>query len=110
MTIDVVRILLAEYAVLGTDRQAWSYGPLAVDEHIPVDRAVFIEPLETIEQNNELVRLLDDEQAEIHKVVVGPFDDPDAFFAASRALGLITSAVRATDAPPGICTTTKNAP
>jgi L-iditol 2-dehydrogenase len=35
----------AEYAVLGTDRQAWSYGPLAVDEHIPVDRAVFIEPL-----------------------------------------------------------------
>ena len=31
---------------------------------------VFIEPLETIEQNNELVRLLDEEQAEIHRILV----------------------------------------
>ena len=31
---------------------------------------VFVEPLETIEQNNELVRLLDKEQAEIHRILV----------------------------------------
>ncbi len=29
-------------------------------------QTVFVEPLETIEQNNELVRLLDEEQSEIH--------------------------------------------
>ncbi len=33
-------------------------------------QTVFIEPLETIEQNNELVRLLDEEQAEIHRILV----------------------------------------
>jgi len=33
-------------------------------------QAVFIEPLETIEQNNELVRLLDEEQREIHRILV----------------------------------------
>jgi DNA mismatch repair protein MutS2 len=33
-------------------------------------QTVFVEPLETIEQNNELVRLLDDEQAEIHRVLL----------------------------------------
>ncbi|HVP63318.1 MAG TPA: endonuclease MutS2 [candidate division Zixibacteria bacterium] len=32
-------------------------------------QTVFIEPLETIEQNNDLVRLLDDEQAEIHRIL-----------------------------------------
>ena len=31
---------------------------------------VFIEPLEIIEQNNELVRLLDEEQSEIHRILV----------------------------------------
>src|SRR5262249_21198045 len=31
---------------------------------------VFVEPLETIEQNNELVRLLEDEQAEIHRILL----------------------------------------
>jgi DNA mismatch repair protein MutS2 len=31
---------------------------------------VFVEPLETIEQNNELVRLLDEEQREIHRILV----------------------------------------
>ncbi len=31
---------------------------------------VFVEPLETIEQNNDLVRLLDDELAEIHRILV----------------------------------------
>src|SRR5580658_10238636 len=33
-------------------------------------QTVFIEPLETIEQNNDLVRLLDDEQAEIHRILL----------------------------------------
>src|SRR5208283_4001414 len=33
-------------------------------------QTVFIEPLETIEQNNELVQLLDDEQAEIHRILL----------------------------------------
>jgi DNA mismatch repair protein MutS2 len=33
-------------------------------------QTVFIEPLETIEQNNELVRLRDDEQAEIHRILI----------------------------------------
>ena len=31
---------------------------------------VYVEPLETIEQNNELVRLLEEEQAEIHRIFV----------------------------------------
>jgi DNA mismatch repair protein MutS2 len=31
-------------------------------------QTVYIEPLETIEQNNELVRLLEEEQAEIHRI------------------------------------------
>ena len=33
-------------------------------------QTVYVEPLETIEQNNELVRLLEDEQAEIHRIFV----------------------------------------
>jgi len=33
-------------------------------------QTVYVEPLETIEQNNELVRLLDDEQAEIHRILI----------------------------------------
>jgi DNA mismatch repair protein MutS2 len=33
-------------------------------------QTVFVEPLETIEQNNELVRLLDEEQAEIHRILI----------------------------------------
>jgi DNA mismatch repair protein MutS2 len=32
-------------------------------------QTVFVEPLETIEQNNELVRLLDEEQVEIHRIL-----------------------------------------
>lgn len=31
-------------------------------------QTVYLEPLETIEQNNELVRLLEEEQAEIHRI------------------------------------------
>jgi len=33
-------------------------------------QTIFVEPLETIEQNNELVRLLDEEQAEIHRILL----------------------------------------
>ncbi len=33
-------------------------------------QTVYLEPLETIEQNNELVRLLEEEQAEIHRIFV----------------------------------------
>ncbi len=33
-------------------------------------QTVFVEPLETIEQNNELVRLLDEEQVEIHRILL----------------------------------------
>lgn len=33
-------------------------------------QTVFVEPLETIEQNNELVRLLDEEQEEIHRILL----------------------------------------
>ena len=33
-------------------------------------QTVFVEPLETIEQNNDLVRLLDEEQAEVHRILV----------------------------------------
>ena len=33
-------------------------------------QTVFVEPLETIEQNNELVRLLEDEQQEVHRILL----------------------------------------
>jgi DNA mismatch repair protein MutS2 len=33
-------------------------------------QTVFVEPMETIEHNNELSRLLDEEQAEIHRILV----------------------------------------
>ena len=33
-------------------------------------QTVFLEPLETIEPNNDLIRLLEDEQAEIHRIFV----------------------------------------
>ena len=33
-------------------------------------QTVFVEPLETIEQNNELVRLMEDELAEVHRILL----------------------------------------
>ncbi len=33
-------------------------------------QTVFVEPLETIEQNNDLIKLLEDEQAEIHRILL----------------------------------------
>ncbi len=46
-------------------------------------QTVFVEPLETIEQNNELVRLLDEEQSEIHRILI----------AMTRALGQHATAI-----------------
>jgi DNA mismatch repair protein MutS2 len=58
-------------------------------------QTVYVEPLETIEQNNELVRLLEDEQAEIHRIFValtrqvGGYADP--LVAGGRVLALVDS-------------------
>lgn len=53
-------------------------------------QTVFIEPLETIEQNNELVRLLEEEQAEIHRILLEMTrrigEKSQAIVAASRVL------------------------
>ncbi len=56
-------------------------------------QTVYVEPLETIEQNNELVRLLEEEQAEIHRIfvaltrMVGAHSD--ALVAGARVLALV---------------------
>ena len=54
-------------------------------------QTVFVEPLETIEQNNELVRLLDEEQAEVHRILEEMTDrigqQADAIAAAVEVLG-----------------------
>ena len=34
-------------------------------------QTIFVEPMETIELNNEMARLLDEEQAEVHRILVG---------------------------------------
>jgi DNA mismatch repair protein MutS2 len=53
-------------------------------------QTVFVEPLETIEQNNELVRLLDEEQAEIHRILLEMTrhigENADAILAAAEIL------------------------
>ena len=54
-------------------------------------QTVFVEPLETIEQNNELVRLLDEELGEIHRILremtrrIG--EHADQILAATEVLG-----------------------
>src|SRR3984885_15399634 len=54
-------------------------------------QTVFVEPLETIEQNNELVRLLDEEQAEIHRILLEVTrrigEKADQILAAAETLG-----------------------
>jgi DNA mismatch repair protein MutS2 len=54
-------------------------------------QTVFVEPLETIEQNNELVRLLDEEQAEIHRILLEMTqriaEQADAILRAAEAVG-----------------------
>src|SRR5438105_3817713 len=53
-------------------------------------QTVFVEPLETIEQNNELVRLLEEERAEIHRILIEMTQrigaNADQIFAAVDAL------------------------
>ncbi len=53
-------------------------------------QTVFVEPLETIEQNNELVRLLDEELAEIHRILLEMTsrigENADAILAATGTL------------------------
>ncbi len=56
-------------------------------------QTVFVEPLETIEQNNELVRLLDEEQAEIYRILLEMTqrigEHADSILAAVEILGEI---------------------
>ncbi|WP_263355749.1 endonuclease MutS2 [Acidicapsa ligni] len=58
-------------------------------------QTVYVEPLETIEQNNELVRLLEEEQAEIHRIfvaltrLVGGY--AEQLVAGARVLALVDS-------------------
>jgi DNA mismatch repair protein MutS2 len=54
-------------------------------------QTVFVEPLETIEQNNDLVRLLDEELAEIHRILLEMTrrigENAEAILASADALG-----------------------
>jgi DNA mismatch repair protein MutS2 len=58
-------------------------------------QTVYVEPLETIEQNNELVRMVEEEQAEIHRIFialtrqVGGYSQ--ALEAGARVLALVDS-------------------
>jgi len=58
-------------------------------------QTVYVEPLETIEQNNELVRLIEEEQAEIHRIfvaltrLVGTYSD--GLVAGAHVLALVDS-------------------
>jgi DNA mismatch repair protein MutS2 len=58
-------------------------------------QTVYVEPLETIEQNNELVRLIEEEQAEIHRIFmaltrqVGGYSQ--ALVEGARVLALVDS-------------------
>jgi DNA mismatch repair protein MutS2 len=58
-------------------------------------QTVYVEPLETIEQNNELVRLLEEEQAEIHRIFVALTRQVGGYSAAlvagARVLALVDS-------------------
>jgi DNA mismatch repair protein MutS2 len=58
-------------------------------------QTVYVEPLETIEQNNELVRLLEEEQAEIHRIFVALTRQVGGFAVAlvegARVLALVDS-------------------
>jgi len=62
-------------------------------------QTVFIEPLETIEHNNELVRLLDEEQAEVHGILVAM---TRAIAAQSEALFLGAAILAEADAHQGL--------
>jgi DNA mismatch repair protein MutS2 len=73
-------------------------------------QTVYVEPLETIEQNNELVRLLEEEQAEIHRIFVALTRQVGTYAAAlvdgARVLGQVdTLLARARFARDYDCTT-----
>jgi len=58
-------------------------------------QTVYVEPLETIEQNNELVRLIEEEQAEIHRIFVALTHQvggyAEALVTGARVLALVDS-------------------
>jgi DNA mismatch repair protein MutS2 len=58
-------------------------------------QTVYVEPLETIDENNELVRLIEEEQAEIHRIFVGLTRQVGTFapalVAGARVLALVDS-------------------
>jgi DNA mismatch repair protein MutS2 len=58
-------------------------------------QTVYVEPLETIEQNNELVRLFEEEQAEIHRIFVAltrqVAQQADSLVEGARVLVLVDS-------------------
>ncbi len=58
-------------------------------------QTVYVEPLETIEQNNELVRLIEEEQAEIHRIFVSLTRQvgthAQSLMAGARVLALVDS-------------------
>jgi DNA mismatch repair protein MutS2 len=58
-------------------------------------QTVYVEPLETIEQNNELVRLIEEEQAEIHRIFVALTRQvggyADSLVQGARVLALVDS-------------------
>lgn len=58
-------------------------------------QTVYVEPLETIEQNNELVRLLEEEQTEIHRIFVALTRQvggyAESLVAGARVLALVDS-------------------
>ena len=60
-------------------------------------QTVYVEPLETIEQNNELVRLIEEEQAEIHRIFVALTRQVGGYATAlvegARALALVDSSL-----------------
>jgi len=62
-------------------------------------QTVFVEPMETIEQNNELTRLLDEEQAEVHRILVAM---TRAVAAQAQALLLGAAILAEADAHQGI--------
>jgi DNA mismatch repair protein MutS2 len=58
-------------------------------------QTVYVEPLETIEENNELVRLIEEEQAEIHRIFVALARQiathSDAIRSGARVLAVVDS-------------------
>ena len=58
-----------EHSVLGRDADHAGAVRGIVHDRSASGQTVFVEPLETIEQNNELVRVMEEELAEIHRIL-----------------------------------------